>query len=36
MADVTLYLLQLARLNGINLEEAVLKKLDTNHSRHWE
>ena len=36
LADVTLYLLQLARLNQIDLEQAVLKKLETNYTREWE
>jgi NTP pyrophosphatase (non-canonical NTP hydrolase) len=36
LADVTLYLLQLARLNDINLEEAVLKKLSINYNRTWD
>lgn len=36
LADVTLYLLQLARLNKIDLEAAVLKKLHQNSTRHWE
>jgi NTP pyrophosphatase (non-canonical NTP hydrolase) len=36
LADVTLYLLQLARLNQIDLEQAVLKKLEKNYSREWE
>jgi NTP pyrophosphatase (non-canonical NTP hydrolase) len=36
LADVTLYLLQIASVAGINLEEAVLRKLDLNYSRSWE
>ncbi|HEX7555941.1 MAG TPA: nucleotide pyrophosphohydrolase [Leptolinea sp.] len=36
LADVTLYLLQLARLNNIDLEEAVLQKLAANYQREWE
>jgi NTP pyrophosphatase (non-canonical NTP hydrolase) len=36
LADVTLYLLQLASLSGINLEEAVLAKLDQNYQRTWD
>jgi NTP pyrophosphatase (non-canonical NTP hydrolase) len=36
LADVTLYLLQLARLNQIDLEQAVLAKLATNYQREWE
>jgi NTP pyrophosphatase (non-canonical NTP hydrolase) len=36
LADVALYLLQLATLTGIDLEEAVLKKLALNYQRSWE
>ena len=36
LADVTLYLLQLASVSGINLEEAVLKKIDVNKTRQWD
>jgi NTP pyrophosphatase (non-canonical NTP hydrolase) len=36
LADVLLYLLQLASVSGIQLEAAVLKKLDENYSRRWE
>jgi NTP pyrophosphatase (non-canonical NTP hydrolase) len=36
LADVTLYLLQLASVCGIDLEKAVLKKLETNSSRTWD
>jgi len=36
LADVTLYLLQLARLTGIDLENAVLAKLDQNYQRTWD
>ena len=36
LADVTLYLLQLASLSEINLEDAVLKKLKINASREWD
>ena len=36
LADVTLYLLQLAWLTGIDLEQAVLKKLDHNYQRSWD
>jgi NTP pyrophosphatase (non-canonical NTP hydrolase) len=36
LADVTLYLLQLARLTGIDLEQAVLAKLDQNYQRTWD
>ena len=36
LADVTLYLLQLASVTGIDLEDAVLKKLDVNAGRVWD
>jgi 8-oxo-dGTP diphosphatase len=36
LADVALYLLQLASVTGINLETAVLEKLKTNQSREWD
>ncbi len=36
LADVALYLLQLASLSGIDLEEAILKKLETNAHRAWD
>jgi NTP pyrophosphatase (non-canonical NTP hydrolase) len=36
LADVTLYLLQLASIAEINLEEAVLKKLEINAKREWD
>lgn len=36
LADVTLYLLQLASVSGINLEEAVLAKLRENVNRTWD
>lgn len=36
LADVTLYLLQLASISGIDLEEAVLQKLERNHQRKWD
>jgi NTP pyrophosphatase (non-canonical NTP hydrolase) len=36
LADVTLYLLQLASLSGVDLEEAVLHKLEINYSRSWD
>jgi NTP pyrophosphatase (non-canonical NTP hydrolase) len=35
LADVTLYLLQLAKVSGIDLEKAVLDKLDENYRRSW-
>lgn len=36
LADVTLYLLQLAHITGIDLESAVLNKLKTNYQRTWD
>ena len=35
LADVTLYLLQLASVSGIDLEQAVLDKLRINRNRTW-
>ena len=35
LADVALYLLQLASLSGIELEEAILDKLAENEKRDW-
>lgn len=35
LADVCLYLLQLASITGIDLEQAVLEKLETNYGRAW-
>ena len=35
LADVALYLLQLASVTGINLEQAILDKLEQNKSRDW-
>jgi NTP pyrophosphatase (non-canonical NTP hydrolase) len=35
LADVALYLLQLAYLTGIDLEQAILHKLAVNYSRTW-
>ncbi len=35
LADVALYLLQLASISGIDLEEAILQKLATNQQREW-
>ncbi len=35
LADVALYLLQLASITGVNLEQAILDKLDLNHTREW-
>lgn len=36
IADVALYLLQLASVSGIDLEEAVLKKIEVNKTRTWD
>jgi NTP pyrophosphatase (non-canonical NTP hydrolase) len=36
LADVALYLLQLASVNGIDLERAILEKLEKNAERRWE
>lgn len=36
LADVTLYLLQLASVAGIDLEQAVLAKLEKNYRRTWD
>jgi NTP pyrophosphatase (non-canonical NTP hydrolase) len=35
LADVALYLLQLASVTGIDLEEAILAKLADNRGRNW-
>ena len=36
LADVALYLLQLASLSGIDLEQAILAKLKINYQRTWD
>ncbi len=36
LADVALYLLQIASIAGIDLEQAILKKLDANFLREWD
>ena len=36
LADVALYLLQIASLARIDLEEAILKKLERNYGRSWD
>ena len=36
LADVMLYLLQLASLTEIDLGEAVMKKLEQNYKREWK
>lgn len=35
LADVALYLLQLASISGIDLEQAILDKLALNQDREW-
>ena len=35
LADVGLYLLQLASVTGIDLEQAILDKLSVNRDRQW-
>lgn len=35
LADVALYLLQIASVAGIDLEQAILKKLEHNYGRDW-
>ena len=36
LADVALYLLQLASVSRIDLEQAILKKLEANANREWD
>jgi NTP pyrophosphatase (non-canonical NTP hydrolase) len=36
LADVALYLLQIASLAGIDLEQAILRKLEKNYQRKWD
>ncbi len=36
LADVALYLLQLASISGIDLEQAILDKLEANADREWD
>jgi len=36
LADVALYLLQLASIAGIDLEQAIMDKLEKNYTRKWE
>lgn len=35
LADVALYLIQLASISGIELEQAILRKLQENRKREW-
>jgi 8-oxo-dGTP diphosphatase len=36
LADVSLYLLQIASVSGIDLEKAILEKLQENYNRAWD
>ncbi len=36
LADVALYLLQLASVLGVDLEQAILAKLEKNYGRTWD
>jgi 8-oxo-dGTP diphosphatase len=36
LADVALYLLQLASVTGIDLEQAILNKIEVNKTREWD
>lgn len=36
LADVFLYLIQLASISGIDLGQAVMDKLDVNYGRTWD
>jgi NTP pyrophosphatase (non-canonical NTP hydrolase) len=36
LADVALYLLQIASISGIDLEQAILDKLRLNYGRTWD
>lgn len=36
LADIALYLLQIASIANIDLEEAILKKLERNYNREWD
>ena len=36
LADVALYLLQLASVTGIDLEKAILDKIELNKTREWD
>jgi len=36
LADVALYLLQLASVSEIDLEQAILKKIEINQTREWD
>jgi NTP pyrophosphatase (non-canonical NTP hydrolase) len=36
LADVALYLFQIASIAGIDLEQAILEKLEQNYQRKWD
>jgi NTP pyrophosphatase (non-canonical NTP hydrolase) len=36
LADVSLYLLQISSIADIDLEQAILNKLQKNYSRNWD
>jgi len=36
LADVALYLLQISSIAGIDLEQAILNKLEENYQRKWD
>jgi 8-oxo-dGTP diphosphatase len=36
LADVALYLLQLASVTGIDLEKAIMDKIEVNKTREWD
>ena len=36
LADVMLYLLQLASISGVDLSQAVMAKLEKNYNRDWQ
>ena len=36
LADIALYLLQISSLSGIDLENAILAKLEQNYRRTWD
>jgi NTP pyrophosphatase (non-canonical NTP hydrolase) len=36
LADVALYLMQIASLAGIDLEQAIMDKLEKNYQRKWD
>jgi NTP pyrophosphatase (non-canonical NTP hydrolase) len=36
LADVALYLLQIASLSSIDLEDAIMRKLEKNYRRTWD